>query len=93
MELRHMATEPIPQPADQPDNLVLVHLPRLDERLTQPSKDMLHGFQTVTGHLIGLTGRMVGIETRLDAMESWSADTTARLERIERRLELSEAAG
>lgn len=87
-----MATEPL-SPTAQPDNLVLVHLRRLDERLTQLSKDMQHGFQTVTGHLIGLTGRMAGLETRMDAMESWSADTTARLERIERRLELSEAAG
>jgi len=75
---------------DQPDNIVLVHLRRLDARLEQFQADTARGFQTVTGHLTALTGRVAGLEQRLEALESWSADTTRRLERIERRLDLVE---
>jgi hypothetical protein len=77
--------------SDQPENLTLLQLRALDRKLDQLAKDMAHGFALVTGHLTGLTGRMAGLELRAAAMEEWSADTTRRLERIERRLELSEA--
>jgi len=44
--------------------------------------------QVVVGRFAGLEGRMLGIETRLTALEDWSIDTTRRLGRIERRLDL-----
>jgi hypothetical protein len=74
-----------------PEDLTLRHLRALDAKLDQMAKDMARGFATVSGHLVGLTGRVAGLEIRLSAMEDWSADTTARLERIERRLGLVEA--
>ena len=73
---------------DEPENLTLRHLRALDAKLDQLSKDMKFGFETLTGHLVGLTGRVAGLEIRATAMEAWSADTTQRLERIERRLNL-----
>lgn len=76
---------------DGPEQLVLRHLRALDERLTQQSADMARGFQTVSGHLIALTGRVAGLEARMETLESWTADTTPRLERIERRLDLVES--
>ena len=66
------------------------HLRALDARLEQMSKDMARGFETVTGHLVGITGRIAGLEIRMAALETWSADTTKRLDRIERRLGLVE---
>ena len=39
----------------------------------------------------GFEGRLLGLETPMSAMEAWSADTSTRLERIERRLGLVEA--
>jgi hypothetical protein len=38
--------------------------------------------------LIALTGRVEGLEIRMSAIEAWSVDTTRRLDRIERRLDL-----
>ena len=73
--------------SDEPENLTLRHL---RAKLDQLSKDIRHGFETLTGHLVGLTGRIAGLEIRATAMEAWSADTTQRLERIERRLNLSD---
>jgi hypothetical protein len=76
---------------DGPENLTLRHLRGLSEQIEQLSKNMALGFETVSGHLIGLTGRVAGLEVRVAAIEAWSADTTRRLERIERRLDLVEA--
>jgi hypothetical protein len=73
-----------------PESLTPRHLRALDERLEQMAKDMARGFETVTGHLVGITGRIAGLEIRMSAMETWSADTTKRLDRIERRLGLVE---
>ena len=77
--------------SDGPEDINLRHLRALDAKLDQLAKDMAHGFATLTGHMVGLTGRAAGLEVRMDAMEKWSADTTQRLERIERRLGLVEA--
>jgi hypothetical protein len=44
--------------------------------------------QVVVGRFTGLEGRMLGIETRLSALEDWSVEVSRRLDRIERRLEL-----
>ena len=48
---------------------------------------------SITAHatITGLEGRMLGIETRLTALGDWSAEVSRRLDRIERRLNLSEA--
>jgi hypothetical protein len=48
---------------------------------------MVRGFETVTGRL---TGRIARLEIRMAALETWSADTMKRLDRIERRLGLVE---
>ena len=74
-----------------PENLTLRQLRAIELRLEQMSKDMARGFEMISGHLIGLTGRVAGLEVRLSAMEAWSADTTQRLERIERRTGLVDA--
>jgi len=78
--------------SDGPEDITLRHLRALDVKLDQLSKDMARGFETISGHLVGLTGRVAGLEIRMGAMEAWSSDTTQRLERIERRLGLVEAA-
>jgi hypothetical protein len=64
-----------------PESLTLDHLRALDAKLDQMAKDMARGFETVTGHLVGITGRIAGLEIRMPAMETWSADTTKRLDR------------
>ncbi len=76
---------------DGPESLTPRQLRALDVKLDQLAKDMARGFAMVTGHLVALTGRVEGLEIRMSAMETWSADTTERLERIERRLGLVEA--
>jgi hypothetical protein len=68
----------------------LRHLRAIDERLEQIAQDLARGFETVTGHLVGITGRIAGLEIRMSAMDTWSADTTKRLDRIERGLGLVE---
>jgi hypothetical protein len=54
-----------------PERLTLRHLRALDE-LEQMVKDMARGFETVTGHLVGITGRIAGLEIRMSTMETWS---------------------
>ena len=65
--------------ADQPDNLVLALLRRIDER-TERMADDLHDLKVrVTSVEEGLSG----VNRRLDRVE-------IRIDRIERRLEISE---
>ena len=73
------------------DAVTLAVIARLDAKQDRLEAAMADGFAVITGHLVGLAGRVAGLEIRLSAMEDWSADTTARLERIERRLGLVEA--
>jgi len=77
--------------SDEPESLTLRHLRALDERLTRLETTMMRGFEVVVGRLAGIEGRLLGLETRMTALEDWSADTTKRLERIERRLNLVDA--
>ena len=85
-----MADTPIP-PDDGPENLTLRYLRALDERMTRLETTMMRGFEVIAGRLAGIEGRLLGLETRMTALEDWSADTTKRLERIERRLNLVDA--
>ena len=66
------------------DAVTLAVIARLDAKQDRLEAAMADGFAVITG-------RVAGLEIRLSAMEDWSADTTARLERIERRLGLVEA--
>jgi hypothetical protein len=47
--------------------------------------------EVVVGRFARLKGRMLGLETRMTALEAWSVDTSGRLDRIERRLNLADA--
>ena len=73
-----------------PEDLTLRHLRELDRKIDQLAKDVAKGFAMVTGHLVALTGRVAGLEIRVAAIEAWTVQTDARLERIERRLNLVE---
>jgi hypothetical protein len=73
-----------------PESLTLRHLRALDERMERLEASIERLTQVVVGCFAGLGGRMLGIETRLTALEAWSADATHRLDRIERRLNLEE---
>ncbi len=64
---------------DQPDNIVLIYLRRLDEKLDRVVDDVRDLKVRVTGVEEGLAG----INRRLDRVET-------RLDRIERRLDLVE---
>jgi archaellum component FlaC len=63
--------------ADEPDNLVLVYLRRMDEKLDRVLDDMRDLKVRTTGVEEGL----VGVNRRLDRIEM-------RVDRIERRLDL-----
>jgi archaellum component FlaC len=65
--------------ADEPDNIVLIYLRRLDEKLDRVVDDVRDLKVRVTGVEEGLAG----INRRLDRVET-------RLDRIERRLDLVE---
>lgn len=80
--------------ADQhlrPAYLPLRHLRALDER-TERIEAILNRLVQVVGARFGaMEARMLGLETRMSALEDWSHDVTGRLDRIERRLNLVEA--
>jgi hypothetical protein len=77
--------------SDQPENLTLIYLPRLDSKMDSLSQDIADLKQRMTAVEVQL-GSMASTElshyaslaTRLDRRD-------ARLERIERRLDLAEA--
>jgi chromosome segregation ATPase len=74
--------------ADEPDNMVLVYLRRLDEKVDQV-RDDIRELKTRMGRvevsLADVHGQLAEHSVRFDRLG-------ARLERIERRLELREAA-
>ena len=63
----------------QPDNLVLVYLRRIDEKIDRLSDEM----RDVKVRVTTLEEGLAGVNRRLDRVES-------RLDRIERRLDLVE---
>ena len=75
---------------DGPEDINLRHLRALDARLARLETTMMRGFEVIAGRLAGIEGRLLGLETRIGALEAWSAETTQRLDRIERRLGLVE---
>jgi hypothetical protein len=54
--------------------------------LDQMSKDIKHGFETVLDRLAGLAARVAELEICMAQMSASAADTTRRLERIERKV-------
>ncbi|ABD87961.1 hypothetical protein [Rhodopseudomonas palustris] len=67
--------------ADEPDNLVLVYLRRLDEKLDRVLDDA-HDLKV---RMTAVEESIAGVNRRLDRLE-W------RVDRIERRLELTDQA-
>jgi hypothetical protein len=62
--------------ANEPDNMVLVYLRRIDERVARLAEDM--GDMKV--HMTSVEESIVGLQRRMDRLE----------QRIERRLDLTE---
>ena len=77
---------------DGPENLVLRHLRALDERTERIEATLNRLVQVVGARFGAMEARMLGLEARMTALEDWSHDVTGRLDRIERRLNLVEAA-
>ena len=65
--------------ADEPDNLILQYLRRMDGKLDRLTADM----QDVKVRLTAVEGGLAGVNRRIDRLE-------ARVDRIERRLDLVE---
>ena len=80
--------------SDQPDNLVLVYLRRIDERLERIEVDMRDVKRRLTAleesqarmhqDIAAIRGDYAGLQLRMDRFDE-------RLARIERRLDLAEA--
>ena len=72
---------------EQPDNLILVYLRRIDEkvdRLSEDARDLkarMSGVESALGHL---QTQVASVNARIDRVET-------RLERVERRLDLADA--
>ena len=73
--------------SDAPDNLVLVYLRRLDEkmdRVAEDVRDLKHRVTAVERQLGEVFVGLAALQARMDRIDS-------RLERIERRLDLVDA--
>jgi hypothetical protein len=73
--------------SDQPDNLVLFHLRRIDaklDRLTDDVGDLKRQASSIEQAVAGLHGDFSGQSLRLDRID-------IRLDRIERRLDIADA--
>jgi archaellum component FlaC len=64
----------------QPDNLMLVYLRRIDEKVDRLSDDV----RDVKGRMAAVDENLAGVHRRIDRVE-------LRIERIERRLDLADA--
>jgi len=65
--------------ADQPDNIVLALLRKIDQRTERMAEDL----QDLKTRVTGVEEGLAGVNRRLDRLEN-------RVERIEKRLELSD---
>jgi hypothetical protein len=65
--------------ADEPDNIVLVHLRRIDSKLDRLIDDM----HDIKARMSGVEENLAGVHRRIDRPE-------LRVERIERRLDLAD---
>ncbi len=66
--------------AKEPENVVLVLLGKIDERTERMADDL----QDLKSRVTSVEGGLAGVNRRLDRLDS-------RVERIERRLELTDA--
>ncbi|MFC3693454.1 hypothetical protein [Chenggangzhangella methanolivorans] len=66
--------------ADEPDNMVLILLRKMDEKIDRLSDDV----KDMKVRMINVDEGLAGVNRRLDRIE-------ARVDRVERRLELSDA--
>jgi hypothetical protein len=74
--------------ADEPDNLVLIYLRRIDERLAGLEREFMLRMTGLEARMGSLEGRFSGLEVRFAALEV-RADTIGHgLDRIERRSDL-----
>jgi predicted nucleic acid-binding Zn-ribbon protein len=62
---------------DEPDNIVLIYLRRMDEKIDRLADDM----RDMKVRLTAVEESVVGVQRRMDRLE-------ARIERIEKRLDL-----
>jgi hypothetical protein len=67
--------------ADEPENLVLIYLRRIDERLAGLEREFML-------RMTGLEARMGSLEARFSGREVRADSIGHRLDRIERRLDL-----
>jgi chromosome condensin MukBEF ATPase and DNA-binding subunit MukB len=65
--------------ADDPDNLVLVYLRRLDEKVDRIGDDV----RELKGRMTALEESVVGVQRRMDRLD-------LRLDRVEKRLDLAD---
>jgi hypothetical protein len=77
--------------SDQPENLVLVYLRRIDgkiDRLTDDVQDLKHRVTSLEGQVAGLRSETASIRADMAAMSLRIDRIETRLDRIERRLDL-----
>ena len=80
--------------ADEPENIVVRYLRRLDEKVDQVMRDIgevksrLHSVET---RVTALDGSIVHVHERMDGIQQQIGNIADRLDRIERRLALAEA--
>jgi hypothetical protein len=76
----------------EPDNLVLIYLRRIDERQERMEREFSRRLGVIEVRLAAIETRIIAVEARMTATEDWSRDASERLARIERRLDLADAA-
>lgn len=73
-----------------PESLTLRYLRALDERTERMERAMVRAFGVLNARIGAVETCMLSLATRITALEEWSAETTHRLDRIDRRLNLVE---
>jgi len=75
----------------EPDSLMLIYLRRIDERQERLERDFGRRMGAIEVRLAAIETRIIAVEARMTAIEDWSRDTSGRLDRIARRLDLADA--